>query len=354
MVRLLPVLRREISDRHRSKQSNIKIQHGMKLGKVAVARWIDEGEKKQPCWEDSPRSGRPCKLNGAQRTAVRRACRKKSTATAVALAFSKHGNPKISRMTVSRLWRSGRRPRIWAKKVVRKRLSPVNKKKRLDFARAYRPTAAIPWAFTDGKVLSLYTGEGGVTHMRWQRVDELDQPNEAGPSKLVARFFIYAVVGRGIKSRLLFTAPSPTRGSGMATGARAFMSCNYVRLMRAFKQELVRWRPSGRYRLIRDRAPQHVSRTSNEAMASLGLPILEPFPPQSWDINAIEFVWAQLTLKLSGHRACTPDGFRRAIMKAWDSISQTTIDQIVAGVSGRMDMIVALEGGWIGACKYDK
>ena len=354
MVKAVAVLRREISDRHRSGQSAVQIQRELKLGKAAVSRWIAEGNKRRPCWEDSPRSGRPCKLNAAQRKAVRRSRNGKHTATAVALAFGGHAAPKISRMLVARLWHSGRKPCVWAKKVVRKRLSPVNKLKRLAFVRAHRPTAATPWAFTDGKVVSLYSGEAGGTRMCWQRVDELDKPDEAGPSKLIARFFIYAVVGKNLKSRLLFTAPSPKKGSGRPTAGRAFVSSDYVQLMRTFKRELARWRPSGRYHLIRDRAPQHVSRTSNEAMADLGLPILESFPPQSWDINAIEFVWGQLTQQLSGHRARTPDGFRRAILKAWDNISQSTIDEIVAGVSGRMDRIMALEGGWIGACKYDK
>ena len=58
-------------------------------------------------------------------------------------------------------------------------------------------------------------------------------------------------------------------------------------------------------------------------------------------------------LQLNGHRARTPDGYRRVILQAWERISQATIDEIVAGVSERLDKIVAIEGLWPSPCKND-
>ena len=354
MVRVPMALRREISERHRSGQSNIDIQRELSLGRAAVERWIAEGEERLPCWGDQHRPGRPPKLSKAQVKAVRRAGSSKRTATAVAKALTARWGCMVGRTLVSRVWHSGRRPLSYRKNVKRKCLSPINQQKRQKFGEDCRPTPRTPWAFTDGKVLSLYSdGSGQCTNMSWQHDDEPAGTTGRGRGKLIARFFVYAVVGKGLKSRLIFTAPSPKKGSGRAKGHRAFNGEDYVALMKLLKRELDRWRPSGRYLLIRDRASQHVSRASTRAMTSLGLPILESFPPQSWDVNAIEYVWGQLVLQLNGHRARTPDGYRRVIVQAWERISQATIDEIVAGVSERLDKIVAIEGLWPSPCKND-
>jgi hypothetical protein len=120
-----------------------------------------------------------------------------------------------------------------------------------------------------------------------------------------------------------------------------------INLMKGFMPELDKWRPNRDYAIIRDKAKQHVSKASKTAMDVLGLPILESFPAQCWDINCIEHVWAQLMIQLRHHRARTPDGFMKVIQKGWAAISQATIDKLVAGVPQRLQIIKELKGAWI-------
>ena len=317
-----------------------------------MERWAEEADKRTPDMHDKPRSGRPCKFSPRQVKAVRRAFTPKRSPGKVARALTARGTVKISEGSVRRIWATARHPITYMKIIRPKRLSDINKQKRMAFAQHHMPTESTPWAFTDGKMCSLYLRDDGNFTCHWQKAGTTPSSDKNG---LVARFFFYAVVGTGLKSDLIFTAPSPKKGTGLATGGRAFISSDYISLMRRFRKPLGIWRPGGRYFLIRDRARQHTSAESDRALSPLNLPILEAFPPQSWDINCIEHVWAQLSQKLRHHRARTPDGFRRAVLKAWDSISQETIDAIVEKVPGRLKKIAALKGEWIGkykdACK---
>lgn len=316
----------------------------LSLGRTAVERWVIESGESSPNVLEKRRPGRPTKFNEAKQKAVRRAWTGKRGASSVARDLTAKSTPSISRQSVSRIWGSGRNPIMYTPVVKQRRLSAANKRKRMQFCLDHSPTSSMPWAFTDGKVCSLYENDNGNRSMAWQRVGDVPPPLS---HKLIARFFFYAVVGKGLKSRLIFTDPSPQKGSGKATGSQNFTGASYVKLMTGLTTDLDAWRLDGHYRLIRDRATQHTSAASSKALIPLKLPILESFPPQSWDINAIERVWAQLVKKMEGHRARTPDGFRRVIMKAWDKISQTTIDKIVVGVPSRIREIVALKGEWI-------
>jgi len=73
MARVLTVLRREISERHRSGQSNIDIQRALNLGRAAIVRLTAEGRKMRLYWGDQPHSGRRLKLSAAQTMAARHA-----------------------------------------------------------------------------------------------------------------------------------------------------------------------------------------------------------------------------------------------------------------------------------------
>jgi hypothetical protein len=101
--------------------------------------------------------------------------------------------------------------------------------------------------------------------------------------------------------------------------------------------------------VVLDTAKQHTSKASTDHLTMRGVHLLEGCPAQSWDINVIENVWGVLGTKLLGARARTPRGWRTAIEKAWDKISQYTINEVVCRVKRRMADIIEKEGEWV--CK---
>ena len=341
-------LRWAIIGRTKAGQTKAFIMEELCLGRAAVDRWAAEAQKRRPNVLDMSRSGRPCKFSKEVNAKVRRAGLSGRSPGEVSMSLKDKGAADISQSSVRSLWLSGRKPIMYCPVRKSKVLREPNVAARLAFVQNYKPTPRHPWAFTDGKQCSLHRLGNGDLKWRWQRVDK---PAYAAHGALVARFFFYAVVGKDLKSQLFFTAPSPQKGSGWPTGDRAFNSSDYIGLLKAFERTLVRWRPQGGYDLIRDRASQHTSAASTRALAGLNLSILEAFPAQSWDINIIENVWAQLALQMKGHRATTADGFRRVITQAWSRISQGTVNKIVADVPKRLKKIASLKGKWIDDCK---
>jgi hypothetical protein len=93
---------------------------------------------------------------------------------------------------------------------------------------------------------------------------------------------------------------------------------------------------------------------SKAAIEGTQLQLVDGFPPQSWDINIIENVWGVLDGKLSGlgrPLPRSPDGWRRRMQRAWDQISQATIDKLVDAVPQRMADIEQRGGAWLYAKK---
>jgi transposase len=340
--------RRHIIKLRRDKLTYTMIHRLTGYGLWAIRHWGGMANQKNPNLSDQPRSGRPSKFSAQQRRTVVRAGANKRRPGSVAKSLTRRGGMTISTSTVRRIWARAKTPYRRCKITPQRHLSDINKRKRMDFSMTRAPTATHPWAFLDGKVCTLYENGVGQPGYEWRRID---QGTSVAPGKLIARFFVYAMVGHDLKSQLIFTAPSPKKGSGEATGGRAFNSSDYIQLMRTFSKVLHAWRPGGQYYIIRDRASQHTSAASEEALAPLNLPILDDFPPCSWDINCIEHVWAQLINLLEGRRPTTADGFRRVILESWDAISQDTINKIVAKVPERLRKIVELEGEWISSYK---
>jgi transposase len=261
-------VRTRIIDLHRTGRTKASIMKSLKVGRRAVDRWVAEADSLRPNVHDKPRPGRNVKTTAAQRKAVRRAWTPKRNASEVSKSLAKAGTVDVSRQTVSRLWHVQRRPLAYAAVTMQKRLSAANRSDRVAFCSKEKPTSRTPWAFTDGKVCSLYTNGDGKTGMAWQRIDDKMQ---VVPGKLLARFHFYGMVGHGLKSKLIFVHPSPPKGSSKPTSGITFKGADYVKLMRGFKPDLDEWRPNGAYAIIRDKAKQHISKASKTAMAELGL-----------------------------------------------------------------------------------
>jgi hypothetical protein len=101
---------------------------------------------------------------------------------------------------------------------------------------------------------------------------------------------------------------------------------------------------------VLDHAKQHTSKESNAALETMGVHLLEDFPPQSWDLNIIENCWGIVENKLNGMAGRSPTtslGWRRRIQSAWQSIQQSTIDRLVDSLDERVQVITEQQGEWL-------
>lgn len=193
----------------------------------SVQRWVSEGFKSHPNWEDGARSGRPRSLSSAQRKKARASAQRGHTAPHIAASISQQAQHGVSPATVRRALTGSKCPMYWAPKNRGRVLSEANKAKRLAFC---------------------------------------------------------------LKSKA--------------------------------------------------------------AMEAMGMQLLQDFPPQSWDLNIIENCWGVMEQKLAGIAGRSPTtikGWRARIKRAWASISQSTINRLVASLDQRVADIKVLKGAWLRA-----
>lgn len=296
---------------------------------------------------DKPKSGRPRKLNGQARRAVRRLANKGHTTVSLAKHLAARHGVSVSRTTVGRVLKGGRKPLKYLPVIRGRRLSDVNQAKRMAFCHLFRGRKWQQFVFVDSKFLYVYEDQAKGWLFKWQ------DPNNRvvvpqHPNPFV--FHVYAAVGKDFKSSLVFVPP--TRGEGVEDdmGKTTFKSQHFLLAMEQLHKQIEK-RFNGRagYRVVLDHARQHTSNMSKAGITMLEVPVLEGFPPQSWDLNAIEVCWSWLDQNLRGHNPRTWVGWKKAIMHAWDEVQLSSINKLVKRVPKQVDKIIEAGGKW---CKY--
>ena len=318
----------------------------LKVSRAVVDRWWINSDGTAPCMEDLPRSGRPRLLGSMEAKAIKRSLKGGATLAVVKKRRDARGLLPVSRQTLRRAAARGRQPLSYQMEKAVRVLSDANKKARYDWTDKFDPSSHTPWVFMDGKVVTIYLGRRGNVTMRWAPVGK---PPAKAKGRLLAHLHFYAAVAKGWRSKLYFVPPSPPVGSGKAKGDRAFEFSDYERIMVGLDRELRAHYGDQPFSIIRDRASQHIKAEKLEVLSDLNLPIVLDYPAQSWDINCIEHVWAQLVNQIRGNRAVTADGLRRVVWAGWRAIKQSTIDLLVENVPNRIMRIRDAKGEWIGA-----
>jgi hypothetical protein len=269
-----------------------------------------------------------------------------STVSVANRLASRHG-VSVSRVTVGRVLKGGRRPLQYLPVLRGRRLSDVNQEKRFAFCERMKGRQWQQIIFVDSKFLYVYKDQARGWLFKWQDPhNRVVVPQHPNPFV----FHFYAAVGTNFKSSLVFVPP--TRGEGVddPVGKTTFKSQHFLGAMEQLQQEIEQGLSGeGGYRVVLDHARQHTSRMSKAGISMLDVPVLEGFPPQSWDLNAIEVCWSWLDQNLRGHNPRTWAGWKKAIIQAWDEVQLTSINKLVKKVPKQVEKIMDSGGKW---CKY--
>lgn len=296
---------------------------------------------------NKPKPGRPGKLSPQQLRVVRRLTKDgRSTEYIAGHLASRHG-VNINRTTVGRVVKKGRKPLLWLPVIKGRRLSPANMVKGMAFCQKHQKTKWHKIIFIDSKYLYVYKNQAKGWLYKWQDPKNREVvPQHPNPYV----FHFYAAVGKDFKSSLMFVPP--TRGEGVedVNDKTTFKSQHFLWAVGQLKHEIEEgFGGRNGYKVVLDHARQHTSNESREGIARLGLPLLEEFPSQSWDLNAIEICWSWLDQKLRGHNPRTWDGWKKAIIHAWDEVQLSSINKLVKKVPGQVKKILGKDGKW---CNY--
>ena len=348
MARLTLAQRQEIGAFANKPCSIASLARRYKVTPPVIRRWLEEGAKQHPNYRDKGGRGAKPKVSGPQASVIKRWAKSGCSTRKIARRQPHHGQPHLSKSTVHRVLTSGCHPLSW--RVVRRtvKLREYNMRKRVEFCKAYGRAHVGRWVFVDGKYLYLYKSEGGYFHRKWQDLNY--KPEDASRNPWVFRF--YAAVAEGHKTpQLYFMPPSPPPGTSMHKSKDSYKSVHFQAFIDWLKVQLKVWYPEGtrQPQLILDHARQHTSAASRAYMQQEQVRLVVDYPPQSYDMNIIENIWAQLDNNLIGAKATSSDGWRKAIQRAWDKVPQSLIDKRVHSVKKRLARILEKDGDWLNA-----
>lgn len=346
--RLTPAVRKEIGLKAKNGVTKVKLARDYTVSRAVVKRWAAEALKAVPDWEDAYRSGRPGKLTAAERSKAKRQARSRQRVNKITSNINQQRSDPVSTATVRRVIVSGESGLRWLPLSRGRRLSDKNRSDRFEFCQEHESAQTGAWLYGDSKYFYLYPDGSGSLQWAWQEPDQKEQLSSCSNPIVL---HVYAVVGKSFKSELEFVAPSPPPGSKAKKANQNFTGQCFVEAAKVLhKQIRAAGKDNARHPVVLDRAKQHTSGSTKEALSDMGFHYKQDFPAQSWDINIIENVWGVLETKLQqmrGRFPTTPDGWRRRLRDAWAQVEQSTIDKLVSSVKGRIREIVQLEGAWL-------
>ena len=352
MGRLTVDQRKQLGNLAKSgKRTYDSLSKQFKVSPQTVKHW-EHVARTTKVFTDAARPGRPPKVSPPQRRQVRSLAKSSYSSEQIAKRLSSRSGQQISRTTVGRVLKHSKRPLEWQPVNRGKRLSKNNKDKRLVWCGQHTSAQTGAWLYGDSKYIYIYEAGPNSTSHRW--VDPVSDPDPKTGDLLFVLHF-YGLVGKDFKSKLIFVPPTPPGRSHARKADESFKSKHFCGVAKQWQDAISSSDSvSNRYKVVLDSASQHTSHMSKRQVQQLGLPLVSDFPPQSWDLNIIEYVWGVLDTKLCsrhGRAPETPFGWQKRVVPAWDEIDQRTINKIVARVRPNIAAVAAKGGAWLSAKK---
>mmetsp|Transcript_34259 Transcript_34259/g.39966 ORF Transcript_34259/g.39966 Transcript_34259/m.39966 type:complete len:107 (+) Transcript_34259:816-1136(+) len=94
---------------------------------------------------------------------------------------------------------------------------------------------------------------------------------------------------------------------------------------------------------MQDGAPAHSAKITKEFLSNSNVKLME-WPAKSPDLNPIETVWGMMKARIRVDAFATAETLQKEVMKAWDSISQDQINELVLGFKNRVNKMVERKG----------
>jgi transposase len=144
--------------------------------------------------------------------------------------------------------------------------------------------------------------------------------------KYSAKVHVWGAIGKGVKELIFINGNIDSE--------------KYVDdVLKVFISEV---NPTGKV-LMQDGAPAHRSRYTTEFIRSQGLEIL-PWAAYSPDWNPIENLWSILKRRMNSSCEDKVEELMEIVEDAWDSIPESTINNLVNSFPGRLERTVEVGG----------
>jgi hypothetical protein len=166
----------------------------------------------------------------------------------------------------------------------------------------------------------------------WYGRGEENESATHATQKFAPSVMIFAVIGDGDKSKLLFVERT-------IDADREIENLNEL----GFIEELDRSKGFLRWIFQQDGAPCHTSQKALDWIEE-NCDLLSGWPANSPDLNPIELLWAILKHSVAAYEPKSIDELKQVLLQAWDTIQQSTIDHLCMNFADRCQLCINVDG----------
>ena len=318
---------------HRAGLSEAELSRIYKVNRHVVARWVLEGSKPEPCWEDKGRPGRPPTVKQPLKNKIRRLADQGLTSTGIRerLLHRQQRAPSIS--TITRVLHTGKCPRFWKSVAPVVKVRKENYQKRIDFAKSHLHDDLRSWVFLDAIGLTLTAANTKNKKFTWQRLDKRSKRPQFQHGQ---HFHVYGAISKLGIMPLIALEPNES------ITAAAFQQ-KVLNKVHDFYSGIA---TAGGYKLVMDNAPAHKAKSTLQFISDHSIPWLSDFPPQSPDLNVIENAWAMLKGALDDMvLKTTRKQLVKQIEAAWHkAVTPGRVSNTVRSIPSRFKLVIAGHG----------
>jgi len=310
------------------------IADGIGVSERTVRRWLSlfQGARVASECVFEGHHGRPSVLGKAEEKAVKGVFRAvdEPTRSDVQQAVHEATGLEIGLCTAAKAIKGiGRR---YLAKLREPELSPVQIKRRLQFAAAHRHQDWTMALFSDEKTFEA----GHQQRKAWQRPKHRMVIRRSGhPPKV----HVFAAVGHFFRSEPVFFNGTLDKD----------------KLCKILRKQLPPTASAdcpneslGGWILVHDNDPKFTSHKAQALLDSLAPDRIRDWPANSPDLNPIENVWSQLQLVVNRKKPKNVKQLKRAIRRAWSNLDFKQIRKLTSSMPARFKALRAAHGGGTG------
>jgi len=311
-----------------------------------VKHWAQRYRKTQTV-DDSPRSGRPRRLNSSQQEAACQQVEQQQSVPAAAASLKQQGviQASVSSRTVSR---SVREKMKLAPVQQRPPLTQKTRGKRMAFSELELDPEQL--VSLDSTYFVLHGGN--KRRKRWVRKGEKAVAMRPCKSQQLHVYGAITAHGKSELLRVSGTSGHPKKyynkqGRLSGVGAQEFQEVMGQHLIPAVEQIAAAAGVGEMYWLI-DNAPAHSAKSTKRFLDRKGICRCKNWPPHSPDLMPIENMWALVKREVYRQPHISQDELWVAVQAAWAVVPDSTCRNLMHSVPQRQQRCLELDGGHIG------
>jgi transposase len=315
-----------------------------------VKRWFD-AYKETGDVLDKPRCGRPQLLSkdGKRKARILATTRKKSSCRKIADKLKSSGVTKtaVSRWTVSRYLKQGRKKMLYRDPSKQKEFPARVKAARLRFCRKHRDRSWRDILVLDSKYFQIGSkGSAKEWHYagvckKAPAIRDKTKIHAYGAACIHGCVPLRFVSGTtGLKNRFKGAKGENLTGVGYKEFIQVLNFDIIPGARKLFKGK--------RFTILMDKAPAHKPLAVRRFLAEHGIDIISDWPGNSPDFNWIEDLWGIMEQNLKGRSFRSQKALEVAVKREWESIHKSNLGVYASSMRRRVRKCIQLQGGHTG------